>query len=232
MEGTVSAYSIKGKNISWLGKVDLGAPESQPSGIVFIASGRGALVTRNNDHKVSWLTIEGTKIEPNPRTLDIGPKPYGIDVTAKGDAAVVGTVGAGPAGTDDTITVIDLASGEPRVGKQIAAGWVVEGVAISPNGQYVAATVMNGSNLAKNAPGYNDYARLRIFSLIGGALEPIGEVAIGHWCQGVAWADNRTVLAQCMVEQEILTFRFDGRTLTSTYTIKVNGGPAGIKVIP
>jgi DNA-binding beta-propeller fold protein YncE len=232
MEGTLSVYTIKGKNIASAGKIDLGAPESQPSGVAFYANGRGALVTRNNDNKVSLLTIEGNRVEPNPRTLDIGSKPYGIDVTAKGDAAVVGTIGAGPTGADDMLAVIDLSSGEPRVGKQIAAGSIVEGLSISPNGQFIAATVMNGSNLAKNAPLYNDFARLRIFSLRGGELAAITEAAIGHWCQGVAWADNRTVLTQCMVEQEILSFRFDGRTLTSTTTIKVNGGPAALKVIP
>jgi DNA-binding beta-propeller fold protein YncE len=232
MEGTLSTYTIKGKNIATGAKVDLGAPDSQPSGIVFVPGGRGALLTRNNEDRVQWLAIDGPKVEPSPQLLTVGPKPYSIDVTAKGDLAVVGTTGVGPTGSDDTLSVIDLSSGEPRVGKQVAAGSVVEHLSISPNGQYVAASVMNGTNLAKTAPLYNDFARLRIFSLSNGTLEPITEAAIGHWCQGVAWADNRTVLAQCMVEQEIMTFRFDGRTLTSGATIKVNGGPAGIKVIP
>jgi len=232
MEGTLSTYTIKGKNIASAGKVDLGAPESQPSGIVFVPNGRGALITRNNDDKVQWVSVDGSKVEPSPRTLNIGPKPYGIDITLRGDAAVVGTTGAGPAGSEDVIAVIDLSSGEPKLAKQIAAGSVVEHVAISPNGQFVAASVMNGSNLAKNAPMYNDFGRLRIFGLSNGTLEPITEVPIGHWCQGVAWPDSRTVLVQCMVEQEILSFRFDGRTLTSGSSIKVKGGPAGIKVIP
>jgi DNA-binding beta-propeller fold protein YncE len=231
-EGTLSVYTIKGKNIASGGKIDLGAPQSEPSGVVFIANGRGALVTRNADHKISWLTIDGARVQVNPKTLEIGPKPYPIDVTPLGDMAVVGTTGAGPTGAEDIVAVIDLTSSEPKVAKQIAAGSVVEGVAISPNGRYVAATVMNGSNLSKKAPLYNDFGRLRIFGLSGGTLEPITEVPIGHWCQGVAWVDSRTVLAQCMVEQEILTFRFDGRVLISGTTIKVNGGPAALKVIP
>ena len=231
-EGTISVFSIKGRNIASLGKIGLGAPESQPSGVTFIANGRGALVTRNNDTKVSWLTIDGTRVQPNPLTLEIGQKPYPIDVTPLGDMAVVGTTGSGPTGSDDILAVIDLSGREPKVAKQIAAGSIVEGLAISPNGRYVAATVMNGSNLSKKAPLYNDFGRLRIFGLSNGTLEPITEVPIGHWCQGVAWVDSGTVLAQCMVEQEILTFRFDGRTLTSGTSIKVNGGPAALKVIP
>jgi DNA-binding beta-propeller fold protein YncE len=230
-EGTISIFTIKGRNLSSAGKVDLGAPESQPSGIVFIANGRGALVTRNNDTKVSWLTIDGARVQVNPRTLEIGPKPYPIDVTPSGDMAVVGTTGAGPNGADDALTVIDLTASEPKVAKQAAAGPTVEGLAISPNGRFVAATIMNGTNLSKKAPLYNDFGRLRIFGLSSGALAPLTEAAIGHWCQGVAWVDSQTVLAQCMVEQEILTFHFDGRTLRQSTSIKVNGGPAAIKVI-
>lgn len=230
-EGTLSAYSIKGRNIASAGKIDLGAPDSQPSGVVFIANGRGALVTRNNDTKVSWLTIDGTRVQPNSLTLEIAPKPYPIDVTPAGDLAVVGTTGSGPNGKDDVLAVIDLAAGEPKVTKQIAAGSVVEGLAISPNGRWVAATVMNGTNVPKSSPLYNDFGRLRIFGLSAAGLEAITEVPIGRWCQGVAWVDSRTILAQCMVEQEILTFRFDGRTLTSTTSIKINGGPAAISVV-
>ena len=53
---------------------------------------------------------------------------------------------------------------------------------------------------------------------------------IGHWCQGLAWSkDNRTLLVQCMVENEIMVFDFDGKALKSAGSIKVGAGPAAIR---
>jgi hypothetical protein len=41
--------------------------------------------------------------------------------------------------------------------------------------------------------------------------------------------DSKTILAQCMVENEIATFTFDGKTLTKTAPIAMKAGPAGIR---
>ena len=53
---------------------------------------------------------------------------------------------------------------------------------------------------------------------------------VGKWCQGIAWSkDSRTILAQCMVEEEIIAFRFSGVTgkaLTRAGVIKTKGGKA------
>ncbi len=229
-EGTVSVFTIKGKTVTPASKIDLGAPESGPSGIAFTKDGRTALVTRNNDNLISLLTIDGTNVRYDKRTLTAGQKPYGIAVSPKGDVAVVGNIGAGPTGADDTVSVIDL-SKEPRVASHLAVGAVVEGIAISPDGKYVAATVMNGSNAPKSSPLFHDFGVLRVLGLNGTTLSPVAETKIGHWCQGVAFSGNQTVLVQCMVEKEIQTFTLDGKTLKPGAPIKINGGPAGILVV-
>jgi DNA-binding beta-propeller fold protein YncE len=229
-EGTVSRYTIKGKNVSFAGKVDLGAPESGPSGIAFTPDGRMALVTRNNDHKISILAISGTNIE-HKGPIDAGQKPYGIEVSAQGYVAVVGNTGLGATGGSDTVSVVDLTIDPPRVVSNTEVGPIAEGISISPDGRYVAVTVMNGSNLPKKSPQFHDYGLLKVLRLGGTTLAPVAEARIGHWCQGVAWAGLATVLAQCMVEREIEVFTFDGRTLTRRTAIRVNGGPAGIRVV-
>jgi len=111
----------------------------------------------------------------------------------------------------------------------VTVGPVPEGLSISPDGHFVAMTVMNGSNLAPTSPLFNDFGRLRVFSIANRTLTPVAEARIGHWCQGAAWGSNQTVVAQCMIEKEIVTFRFDGKTLTPAGFILVTGGPAGIR---
>ena len=231
-EGTVSVFTIAGKTVTAAGKVEVGTPESLLSGVVFTRDGRTALVTRNFDSLISVLSIDGTKVENTKRDLAANLKPYGIDVTPGGDAAVVASIGVGATGGADTLSVIDLTTNPPRTVNHVAVGPVAEGLAISPDGRYVAVTVMNGSNASPKSPFYNDYGWLRIYALNKTALGLVAETQIGHWCQGAAWsADSRTVLAQCAVEREIRTFVFDGRRLSAGVPIKVNGGPSGIGTV-
>ena len=229
-EGSLSIFTIAGKTVTPAGKVSLNAPESQPSGIAFTRDGRMALVTRNNDSLISLLNIDGAKVEYAKRDIAANLKPYGIEVTAAGDAAVVASIGVGASGGADLVSVIDLTLTPPRAVDHLSVGPLAEGIAISPDGRFVAVTIINGTNSPKASPLFRDFGLVKILSLSNRKLMPLTEAKTGRWCQGVAWdASGKKVMVQCMVEQEIQTFTFDGRTLTPGAAIKVNGGPAGIR---
>jgi DNA-binding beta-propeller fold protein YncE len=227
-EGTVSVFTITGKTVTAAGKVDLGAPESGPSLVAITPDGRTALVSRNNDSLISILAIDGTKVTYTKRDIAGGFKPYGIDITPAGDVALVANIGAGATGGTDTVAVIDLSSA-PRVVDQVAVGPVPEGLAISPDGRFAALTVMNGSNAPKSSPMFNDFGLLRIFALRNRTIVPVADAKVGHWCQGTAWSGTGSILVQCMVERQIMRFRFDGQRLVPDAPISVSGGPAGIR---
>jgi hypothetical protein len=71
---------------------------------------------------------------------------------------------------------------------------------------------------------------LKVFRISGHDLAPVAEAPVGRWCQGVVWSkDSKTLLVQCMVDKEILSFRFDGGKLEKVGAIQVSGGPAGIR---
>ena len=230
MEGTISVFTVSGKAVAAAGKVDLAAPESGPSHVVFSADGRMALVTRNTDSLISILSVNGAAVEYTKRDFAAGLRPYSIDVSPDGAIAVVGHVGAGPSGGADTVSVIDLASSPPRTVDHVSVGPTAEGVAMSPDGRYVAVTVMDGTNLPQASPFFKPSGRLTILAVKGRTLARAAEAPVGKWCQGAAWSpDSRRVLVQCMVEREILIFGFDGVRLTPAGAIKVSGGPAGIR---
>ena len=105
------------------------------SGVVFTRDGRTALVTRNNDSLISVLAIDGNKVENTKRDIAANLKPYGIDVTPSGDAAVVASIGVGATGGADTLSVIDLAADPPRTVNHVSVGPVAEGLAVSPDGR-------------------------------------------------------------------------------------------------
>ena len=86
------------------------------------------LVTRDGDHKISVLSVDGNKVEDTKRLMTGGFRPLAIQISPEGDIAVVTDQG-GDTGDIDTINVIDLAGKAPRVVNTLDVGQSVEGVA-------------------------------------------------------------------------------------------------------
>jgi 6-phosphogluconolactonase (cycloisomerase 2 family) len=228
-EGTVSVFSVAGKALTPVGKVALGDDKSGPSHVTFSPDGKTALVTRDGDHKISVLSIDGTKVEYTKRDISAGLRPYGLDIHPNGKIAVVANIGTG-AGDADTVSLVDLEAKPARVAHTVTVGQTPEGITLSPDGAYAAVSVMNGSNKPKNSPFFNDHGLVKVLSVKGKELAPLTEAKVGHWCQGLAWSkDGKTLLVQCMVEKEIMAFSFDGKELKPAGSIKVKAGPAAIR---
>jgi DNA-binding beta-propeller fold protein YncE len=228
-EGTVSVFSIAGSVLTPVGKVTLGDDKSGPSHVAITPDGKTALVTRDGDNKISVLSIDGTKVEYTKRDLSAGLRPYGLDIHPNGKIAVVANIGTG-SGDADTASLIDIDAKPARVVHTVTVGQTPEGIALSPDGAFVAVSVMNGSNKPKDNPFFNDYGLVKVLSVKDGQLLPLTEAKVGHWCQGLAWSKgNRALLVQCMVEKEIMVFHFDGKELKPAGTIKLNIGPAAIR---
>jgi DNA-binding beta-propeller fold protein YncE len=227
-EGTVSVFTISGKTLTEAGKIPLGDAKSGPSAVAFSPDGKTALVSRDGDNKISVLSVEGTKVEYAKRDMHAGLRPYPLDISARGDVAVVANIGIG-GGDADTAALIDLQAKPARVVDTVTVGQTPEGLKVSPDGRHVAITVMNGSNKPKNSPFFNDNGLVLVYALDGKRLTKVAEAKVGHWCQGAAWSkDGKTLLVQCMVEKEIQALSFDGKELKPAGAIKVSGGPAGI----
>ena len=227
-EGTVSVFTINGNTLTSAGKIPLGDAKSGPSHAVFSHDGTTALVTRDGDSRISLLTVDGNKVEYAKRDLYSGVRPYDIDLTA-GATAVVGNVGAG-GGDTDTISLIDMNAKPIRVVNTISVGQTPEGVKMSPDGNYVAITVMNGSNKPAASPFFNDFGLLKVYRISGTELAPVADAKIGHWCQGMVWSkDSKYLVTECMVESELIAFSFDGKALARTSTLKMQVSPAGIR---
>jgi DNA-binding beta-propeller fold protein YncE len=228
-EGTVSIFTISGKTLTAAGKINLGNATSGPSSVAFSPDGKMALVSRDGDHKISVLTIDGNKVEDTKQIMTGGFRPYAIQISPKGDVAIVGNQG-GNTGDIDTINVIDLKGRAPRIVRTLDVGQIVEGLAFSNDGNYVALTAQDGSARTPSHPFYNEGGLLVVFSVNGTNLTRVAEARIGKWSQGVAWSrDGKTLLAQNMVERSLSVLSFDGKNLKVTGEIKVNGGPDGLR---
>ncbi|MGE0593369.1 MAG: YncE family protein [Vicinamibacterales bacterium] len=228
--GTLSVFTIAGRSVTPAGTVDLDAPGSDPSLPVFAPDGRSAYVTRNGDHRVSILAVEGSTVTYTGRDISSNLRPYSIDLTPDGAFAVVGNIGNGPTGGVDTVSLIDLRPPLPRVVDAVVVGLIPEGLAVSPDGQHVAVCIQNGSNLSPRSPLFSTYGLMRIYRIDAARLAQVAEARIGRWCQGVAWSgDGRGVIVQAALDHEIQAFAFDGARLDSRGAVRVTGAPTGLR---
>jgi len=228
-DGTVSIFTIANKTLTAAGKVDFGNPKSGPSHVAFMPDGKMALVTRDGDHRISVLSVDGNKVEDTKKYMVAGFRPYSISISPKGTLAVLSNQGGGQ-GDTDLLSVIDLKVNPPRIVDTIAVEQIPEGVTMSPDGNYVAAIMQNGSNKSSSHLNYHKGSVLSVFRINGTKLTLAAKAEFGGWGQGVVWSkDGKTLLAQSMADKAIDVFSFDGKVLKKTGNIKVNGGAAGIR---
>jgi DNA-binding beta-propeller fold protein YncE len=229
-EGTVSVFGIKGKEVTSLGAVKIGDEKTGVSHVAISPDSKTALVTRDGDNLISVLSIDGTKVEYTKRDMSAGMRPYGAAISATGTMAVVANIGRG-SGDADTISVIDMTAKPVRVEETITVGQTPEGIMLSPDGKLCAVIIMNGSNKAKDSPFYADHGKMLLYSVDGLKLTKLSEAPIGHWSQGVAFsADSQHILAQNMVEKNLMVFKVINNKLEDTgQRLPMKGGPAAIR---
>jgi DNA-binding beta-propeller fold protein YncE len=225
--GTVSIFTVEDKRLTPSGTIDMGHG-SGPGGLVFSHDGHTALVSRFFDHQISVLHIDGRSIMLDPRPLTAGVSPYTMDITPDGTLAAVGNMGRND-GDIDTVSLIDMTRNPPRVINTIAVGQSPEGLAFSPDGQYLATALQNGTNTPKDGPGWHAESRLIIWAITRDqGLAQMAEAPVAGWTQGVAFSpDGRTVLVQSMAARAIQVFRFEDEALTAAAPLALDGvGPA------
>lgn len=232
-DGTVSVFTVQGKTVNYVGSVPVGDAKSIVSHVAISPGGRWALVSKRGENTVAILTIDGTKVEYTKRDITVGSNPYALDISSDGRLAAVANLGR-PTGDADTITLIDMTLQPIRSVDHITVGQSPEGLALSPDGQWLAVGLANGTNRPKNSPLRNENGKLLLFSLKGGKAIKVAEAITGQNSQGVTFTpDGKHILVQNYVERELAVYRLTGATLEDTKVrIKVKGHPASIRIAP
>ena len=228
-EGTVSVFTVTGKQLTPAGKVDLGK-QSGASGVVFLKDGKTALVSRQFDHQVSVLHIDGTNVTVDKRPITTGVGPYTMDINADMTLAAVSNMGRSD-GDADSVSLIDLTLSPPRVVTSAAVASGPEPMKFSPDGKFLAVGAEMGTPLAVGAPFYHDHGIVQVFAVADRTLSLVATGRIGRWTEGIAWSrDGKTLLVQSDRDRVISVFGFDGRTLTAKPDLIPTGGPVSFGV--
>ena len=167
-EGTVSVFTVKDRHLEPAGKVDLGK-QSGASGVAFAKDGKTAIVSRQFDHQVSVLHIDGTTVTVDKRPITTALAPYTMDITADMTLAAIANMGRGD-GDADSVSLIDMTATPPRsvFSTSVASG--PEPMKFSPDGRFLAVGAEMGTPLALTAPFYHDHGIVQVFAVNGQSL--------------------------------------------------------------
>lgn len=209
------------------------------AGIGVLPDGTKAIVALRDEQGAATIDLTGPEAVARPERLATGVSPYVVDVDAAGRWALIGSVGwigkdprPGECVADvDLVTLVDLAAAPFRSVDHAAVPSVPEGVAISPDGRWVAALCMAGSQIGRDRPGHSETGRLVLLANDNGRLRRVDELPTGAAAQGVVFSqDSRRIVAQLYADRCLAVYRIDDGALSDTgVRIDVPGGPASLR---
>ena len=231
-DGTVSVLKANGTYVTRIATVPVGPASSGPSHVAFTPDGKMALVTRDGDSVVSVLTVNGDEVKYEKRDLYPGIRPYGLVITPDGKTAVVGLVGRGT-GDNDAIASIDLTGKWPRVAEHLTVGATPEAVSMSADGKWVAVSLINGSNKAKDWPWYSPNGKAVLVRVDGTKLTKVSEAPIGAWVQGSGFSgDGKKLFVQNILENRLQVLDIDANgQMRDSGSIPLKASPVGMRVL-
>lgn len=230
-EGTVSVLAVRGSTVRELEKIKVGTAQSLPSHVVFANNDRLALVSKNNDHQVAVLTVDGLNVKATGQDISVGLRPYAMVAHPTTGMVVVANVGRGT-GDADTLSIIDTRRAPARVVATLDIGIETpEGLAISRDGRWMAVVAHAGSTKPPSSPFAAQNGKVLLYRINGFEFSKVGEAPIGRWSQGAAFSrDAKSLLVQNMVEKTIMVFDLSGQRLVDPgERINVPGGPAALR---
>jgi DNA-binding beta-propeller fold protein YncE len=232
---SITVLKIEDRNVSVTDTI----PTQETVGSVAIApDGRLAIATETTAHKVLLLDIDESLKVTAARDFWAGLFPWNVAITPDGRTALVNDIGnAGQSdGSVKTVSVLDVSGSTSHVKQYLTVGDAPEGLAISPNGDFAALTILQGSY---DAPPWawfrNDVGRVTLLSLRHSEVQVINSVEVGAFPEGVAFNSTGKYIYAGNYHSNsisILTIDPTGRLVDTHKTVELPGPPASLRVGP
>jgi len=239
-DGTVKVLAIEGKNVRLIDQVKVG--EKRLSGISFTHDGKAAIVAQRDENGAAVLSVDAAGVKLTNEKISTGVTSYAVDISADGKWAVIGNTGVTgmvglqgrTVGDADVVTLVDVSKRPFRAVQQISVPSTPEGVAISPDGRWIVASCMAGSNLTTDNVGRNKLGKLILFEIKDGSASKVNELTGGEAAQGVVFSqDSKTVIVQFDVERALAVYAVrDGKLVDTGERLKLAAGPVSIRSMP
>ncbi len=225
---SVSVVSIQGTTVKAVGEVPM---DNEVAAIAITPDGKRAFALMNLVNKVGVLSIDGQKVSYDKSPdIPVAFNPYNLDVTPDGKHVVVSCTGAQGI-NGDTEATIDPTGAHPHVTALMTPGTGPEDFAISPNGHWAVAPLIEGSGAKPTAWNYVKGGHAALMSVgAGGALSVVNKAPIGALPEGVVFSPNNEYLyIGNYIDKNLQIFRIAGGKLSLVETRPLPGQPASIR---
>ena len=225
---SVSVLRIDGTAVRQVAEVQVG---DSAAAVIIAPDGKRAFVAKNLAGVVGVLTISGETVTyDKAHDIPVGPGVYNLDITPDGRTVIAANTSTDGNASATTLALIDAAAGHPHAVGFVTVGQGPEGLAVSPDGKWVATPLLNGSSAIHSMPGYNPNGVLQVFSIDGRTLTLKGEAKLGAIPEGVAWSpDSQWLYVGNYVDRTLQVFHMEGGKLVESGTVTLPGQPASMR---
>lgn len=233
--GTVSVIQIDGLTARVIDEIKVCEPEEEASDVAISPDGKFALVSIREAEYLRLLKISAPdKVEVMDRKFGVFGRPYRCVITPDGRLGLTAGAGRGGPLDSDALSVIDLSPEIMRTVDHIAIGAVPESIEVSPDGKWVAAVLMNGTNLNKADPLHSAHGLITLLERKGNTYVRVQEIKTGPIPEGVAFtSDGSKLVVQIHPEKKLYLYEIkDGRLVDTGERIDVPGMPSSLRAQP
>ncbi len=225
---SVSVLSIEGTAVRQVAEVPI---NEQAAAVAIAPDGKRAFVAENLAGVVGVLSIDGANVTyDKANDIPTGPGVYNLDVTPDGRTVIAANTATDGNNSATTLCVIDAAAARPHAVGFATVGQGPEGLAISPDGKWVAAPLLNGSSAFHAAPGYHSSGVLQVFGVDGQTLTLAGQAPLGAIPEGVAWSqDSQWLYVGNYADRSLQVFRMEGGKPVDAGSVPLPGQPASLR---
>jgi DNA-binding beta-propeller fold protein YncE len=230
LDGNVSVLTIDGKSVKHTDTVKVGEAVTSLRMAGITPDGKWGFAIKRGTDTVALLAIDGNKVTYTKRDITAGNNPYGMEISSDGRFAAVANVGAND-GSVGSVTLIDLTREPFRAVEHFTVGLSPEGIAISPDNEWIAISAQNGTNRPKGDPYRTENSRVELYQLKGWKATKVGEAFAGRNIQGIVFSpDGKHLVVQNYVEKELAFYRVTPRGPEDTgQRLPIPGYPAGLR---
>lgn len=231
--GSVSVLSVDSKQASVrvVGEVLLAQPADEVSDVAFTPDGKKAFVSVREKNLLRELLIQGTTVTATTRKFSTYGRPYRVLVTPDGGLLLTAGSGAGNGPDVDAMTVIDLDAKPARTTDLVRIGFSPESIELSPDGRWLVAVMMEGSNLPPEDPARSERGWIVLLERKARTFEVRQRVPVGRIPEGAAFSpDGKHLVVQCHPDRKLWIFDVTRSGLRDTgIRLDVPGMPSGIR---
>ena len=229
--GIVDVLAIDGLNVKRVESVKVCEPTDQVSDVAISPDGRTALASVREASYLAVMAIDNGKVTATGRKVSTFGQCYRVIFTPDGQLALTAGSGFGNGSDLDALTVVEVNGRDMRTTDYIALGVSPESIEISPDGNLLAAVVIEGSNTPASDPRHGPHGHLVILERQGKTFVKKQTLDVGRIPEGVAFtSDGKRLVVQCHPDRELWVFDVDnGAVKDSGVRVKTPGMPSALR---